>query len=107
MRRLFAFSRDLIGDLPSLRAAFPDAMAPLVRMVGGERELYEFLTTEANGAVGPVHPNAMPVLLKTAEEFATWLEAPWAELESLQRPLPDGMMRIVAIGTKHDAHADP
>ena len=75
--------------------------------VEGEHRLYGFLTTEANGVVGPVHPKAMPVLLTTAEEFATWLEAPWAEAASLQRPLPDAMMRVVASGTRHDAHVDP
>ena len=75
--------------------------------VEGEHKLYGFLTTEANGVVGPVHPKAMPVLLTTPDEFAKWLEAPWAEASALQRPLPDAMMRIVASGARHDAHADP
>ncbi len=203
MRRLFAIKRDILGNQPPLPAVFPDGMAPIVRVVGGarelttmrwgmpgpsftggapvtnvrntksphwrrwlgpehrclvpvtsfceyadtkprktptwfalddsrplfafagiwtswtgtrgtkaepvegEHELYGFLTTEANGVVGPVHPKAMPVLLTTPDEFATWLEAPWAEASALQRPLPDAMMRIVATGARHDAHADP
>ena len=48
----------------------------------------------------------MPVLLTTAEEFATWLEAPWTEAASLQQPLPDAMMKVVASGARHDAHVD-
>lgn len=35
------------------------------------RRLYSFLTTEANGVVGPVHPKAMPMLLTTEEEWRT------------------------------------
>jgi putative SOS response-associated peptidase YedK len=64
--------------------------------------LFSFLTTEANGVVGPVHPKAMPVLLTKPEEWATWLEAPTQEALRLQRPLPDGEMREVARGERKD-----
>ncbi|MBE7196540.1 MAG: SOS response-associated peptidase family protein [Parafilimonas terrae] len=67
-----------------------------------EHRLFSFLTTEANGVVGPVHPKAMPVLLTKPEEWATWLEAPTAEALRLQRPLPDDAMREVARGERHD-----
>jgi putative SOS response-associated peptidase YedK len=67
-----------------------------------EHRLFSFLTTEANGVVGPVHPKAMPVLLTKPEEWAAWLEAPTAEALALQRPLPDGAMREVARGERKD-----
>ena len=35
-------------------------------------------------------------------EFETWLSAPWPEAARLQRPLPDGALRIVARGEKKD-----
>ena len=54
--------------------------------------------TDANKEVGAVHPKAMPVILTNEGEFETWLSAPWPEAARLQRPLPDGSLRIVARG---------
>ena len=70
-----------------------------------EHRLFSFLTTEANGVVGPVHPKAMPVLLTTKEECGAWLEAPTEEALRLQRPLADGLMKEVARGERHDGDA--
>ena len=67
-----------------------------------EHRLFSFLTTEANGVVGPVHPKAMPVLLTTREEWRTWLDAPAEEALQLQRPLPGNMMAEVARGERQD-----
>ncbi len=70
-----------------------------------QHRLFSFLTTEANGVVGPVHPKAMPVLLTTKEECEAWLEAPTEVALRLQRPLPDGLMKAVARGERHDGQA--
>jgi putative SOS response-associated peptidase YedK len=64
--------------------------------------LFGFLTTDANDVVGPIHPKAMPVILTTLEEIETWLTAPADEALRLQRPLPDGTLKIVAHGEKED-----
>lgn len=65
-------------------------------------DLFGFLTTEPNAEVGAVHPKAMPVILTTPDEVDLWLSAPAAEALSLQRPLPDGMLEVVARGGKAD-----
>jgi putative SOS response-associated peptidase YedK len=65
-------------------------------------DLFAFLTTTPNQEVGAVHPKAMPVILTTLEEIETWMTAPAAEALKLQRPLPDGELKIVAKGVKED-----
>ena len=63
-----------------------------------DHELFGFLTTDANAVVKPIHPKAMPVLLTTPDEVRHWLEAPAKEALTLQRPLPDEMLKIVGRG---------
>lgn len=70
-------------------------------------DLFAFLTSEANAEVGAIHPKAMPVILTSPQELDTWLEAPIQEALALQRPLPDGMLRIVARGGAQDPVQDP
>ena len=45
----------------------------------------------------------MPAILTEAPEWEMWLTTPWAEAKTLQRPLPNGALRIVAPGEKEDA----
>jgi putative SOS response-associated peptidase YedK len=42
----------------------------------------------------------MPVILTTKTEVETWLAAPIGESLALQRPLPDGALKIVARGDR-------
>jgi putative SOS response-associated peptidase YedK len=65
-------------------------------------DLCGFLTTAPNAEVGAVHPKAMPVILTTPQEWERWMTAPTEEALKLQRPLPDGALRVVARGTKQD-----
>jgi putative SOS response-associated peptidase YedK len=74
--------------------------------VEGEHQLFGFLTCDANAIVAPIHPKAMPVILTTEAECETWLRAPWAEASSLQTPLPDDALRIVAQGAHQDGEPE-
>lgn len=66
-------------------------------------ELYGFLTTDANAEVATYHAKAMPVILTDPAEWDLWLsDAPWSEVQHLQRPVPDGTLKIVARGVRQD-----
>jgi putative SOS response-associated peptidase YedK len=54
----------------------------------GKYALFGFLTTAANDS--------------TERERETWLTAPPEEALLLQRPAPEGLLRIVATGDKED-----
>ena len=69
-------------------------------------DLFAFLTTTPNAEVGAVHPKAMPVILTTEADRETWMNAPWTEASSLQRPLPDGALEVVGRGKKRDDGVD-
>ena len=66
-------------------------------------DFFGFLTCDSNRDVRPIHPKAMPVILTTAKEWRQWLTAPTPEALTLQRPLADGMLQIVAEGVREDA----
>jgi putative SOS response-associated peptidase YedK len=44
----------------------------------------------------------MPVILTTPEEVETWMTASPDDALKLQRPLRNGLLRIVARGVKED-----
>ena len=42
------------------------------------------------------------MILTSKDEVERWLLADWSEAKALQRPLPDGSLRIVARGLKEN-----
>ena len=68
----------------------------------GNHLLFSFLTTSPNAEVAPIHPKAMPVLLLDEAARETWLNGTMDEALALQRPAPDGTLKIVATGEKED-----
>jgi len=96
-RPLFAFA--------GLWTRWRGARGPKSAPVGGEHELYGFLTTKANAVVAPIHPQAMPVILTTRAEVDLWLEGDTLDALELQRPLTDSALGIVASGEKEDGVA--
>ena len=65
--------------------------------------LFGFLTCAPNREVQPIHPKAMPVILTRPDDWRRWLTAPTDQALALQRPLPNGVLQIVAEGTREDA----
>ena len=93
-RPLFAFA--------GLWTPWRGVRGPKSAPVEGEHELFGFLTTEANAIVAPIHPKAMPVILTAPAEVDQWLEAETPDALTLQRPLADDMLAIVARGERED-----
>ena len=63
---------------------------------GEDGPFMAFLTCEANGTVGAVHPKAMPVMLRPGEDVERWLGSERADACSLARPFADTGMRRVS-----------
>jgi putative SOS response-associated peptidase YedK len=66
-------------------------------------DLFGFLTTDTTDPVSRYHVKASPVILTTEEERELWMsDAPWDEVMHLQRPMPAGALKVVAIGGRKD-----
>jgi putative SOS response-associated peptidase YedK len=66
-------------------------------------DLFGFLTTDANADVATFHSKAMPVILADEADCDLWMsDAPWAEVQHLQRQLPVGALKVVARGERKD-----
>jgi putative SOS response-associated peptidase YedK len=98
-RPLFAFA--------GLWTRWRGVRGPKSAPVEGEHELYGILTTDANAVVAPIHPQAMPVILTSQAEVDLWLEAETLAALSLQRPLPNEALAVVARGEKEDVRPPP
>ena len=68
----------------------------------GDHELFAFLTCAPNAVVRPIHPKAMPVILRTPAEYDLWLSGSVEQALTLQRPLPDNALALVARGARQD-----
>lgn len=71
----------------------------------GRASIVRLARHEANAGVGAIHPQAMPVIRTTEAEVEEWMAVPAKEALKLQRPLPDGVLKIVATGEKEDQAA--
>jgi putative SOS response-associated peptidase YedK len=98
-RPLFAFA--------GLWTRWRGVRGPKSAPVEGEHELYGILTTDANAVVAPIHPQAMPVILTSQAEVDLWLEAETLAALSLQRPLPNEALAVVAKDEKEDVRPPP
>ena len=67
----------------------------------GPHNVFGFLTTEPNAVVGPIHPKAMPVILREGD-WEAWLTAPASEALTLQRSWPSEALTIVKRGAEKD-----
>jgi putative SOS response-associated peptidase YedK len=91
-----------LAVFPGIWTTWRGKRGPKSKPAEGEHQLYAFLTTEANAEVGAVHPKAMPVILTTEAEIEQWMTAPPEDALRVQRPLGDGVLKIIAAGMKED-----
>lgn len=100
----FALSDDRpLGFFAGLWTMWTGTRGTKANPVEGEHLLFGFLTTDANAEVGAIHPKAMPAILTTPDEVDQWLDEP--DGLALQRPLPNGTLKIVAKGLREDGQS--
>lgn len=58
-------------------------------------DLFAFLTVEPNAVVAPIHPKAMPVILRSPEAVTHWLTAETQDALKLQRPFADDGIAVI------------
>jgi putative SOS response-associated peptidase YedK len=85
--RWFSLASEEPMFLAGIWRPWTGARGPKSRPIEGEHKLFAFLTCPPNEVVAPVHPKAMPVILRPGEA-RTWLEAPTEVALQLQKPLP-------------------
>jgi putative SOS response-associated peptidase YedK len=84
--------------------AFAGIWRPWKRESVMERHrLFAFLTTAANDLVRPIHAKAMPVVLRDAGAWDTWLTGSVEDALDLQRPSAADELRIVETNVTADA----
>ena len=99
----FALSADRpLAFFAGIWCPWTGTRGPGATAIEGEHLVFTFLTTDPNADVAPLHPSEMPVILTTREQRDIWLSAAADEALRLQRPLPKGMLRIVARGDRKD-----
>jgi putative SOS response-associated peptidase YedK len=99
----FAFKKDRpLAVFAGIWTSWKGTRGTKANPVEGEHQLFGFLTTEPNDVVGKIHPKAMPVILTKKDEIEQWMSAPAEDALKLQRPLADGVLKIVATGERKD-----
>jgi putative SOS response-associated peptidase YedK len=99
----FAFAEDRpLAVFAGVWTTWNGTRGTKAKPVEGEHQLFGFLTTDPNDVVGAIHPKAMPVILTTETEIEQWMTAPAEDALRLQRPLPNGILKIIATGERKD-----
>ena len=81
----------------------PHACVRMISKGWEEMEAFGFLTTDSAEPVKTYHAKAMPVILTEEADRDLWMSgAPWDEVKHLQRPLTEGVLKVVAIGARQD-----